>query len=365
MSGIKELLQLFRSKRKLELGEVAKVLNLPEASTLFWARTLKQDRIIEIVQEDGKTFLVLLSQEKAPQLKEPEKKLPLEPIQEETISAKELSRLIEDYAVKIEEMKKKSAELKNMERARFGILYKDYVPLERRFEVELHMINEQLADKESKIKDLEGRIKEVPKRINLIETQATKLEKIESYIRFNLEKSRVRIEKEVDRIEEIRALVEKYTSEVNRRIEDQTSNLRSVQKELARLKKMEDWIYLQQDMLETNMKDYSQMRKQSLTELEELRDVVRAGFLKKYEKELRKMRESHVEEIEKIRMREREFQQRIEAEGKELAKLNEESERILRTFELLSKKKVKVEKDVEKEKSFIGELETVPASGIE
>jgi chromosome segregation ATPase len=357
MKGMTELLQMFKSKKKLELGEVAKLLNLPEASTLFWARTLKQDKILDIVHEDGKTFLVLMAQEKP--FKELEKPLP--EIPQETISAKELEKLIEEYATKIDEMKKKSAELREMEKDRANVLYKDYVPLERRFEVELHLINEQLADKEAKIKDLEGRIKEVPRRISFIESHAAKLEKIESYIRFNLDKSRVRIEKEVDRIEEIRALVEKYTSEVNKRIEDQISNLRGVQSELTRLKKMEDWIYLQQDMLEKNMKDYAQMRKQSLAELEELRDIMRAGFLKRYEKEFRRMREAHIEEIEKIKIREKELQQRIEAERKELAKLNEESERIVKTFELLSKKKIKVEK----EKSFIGELEKVPPAGIE
>jgi len=365
MKGIAELLQMFKSRKKLELSEVAKVLNLPEASTLFWARTLKQDNIIDIVQEDGKTFLVLVTQEKVLPFKEAEKRLLPEPMPVETISSKDLEKLIEEYATKIDEMKKKSAELRNMEQERSNILYKEYVPRERRLEVELHLINEQLADKESKIKDLESRIRDVPKRISIIETQAAKLEKIESYIRFNLDKSRVRIEKEVDRIEEIRSIVDKYTSEVNRRIEDQVSNLRSVQKELARLKKMEDWIYLQQDMLEENMKGYSQMRKQSLAELEELRDIMRAGFLKKYEKELRRMREAHVEEIERIRMREREFQQRIEAERKELARLNEESERILKTFELLSKKKIRVEKEGEKEKAFIGELERVTPAGIE
>jgi predicted nucleic acid-binding Zn-ribbon protein len=365
MKRVTDLLQAFKSKRKLELGEVAKLLNLSEASTLIWARTLKQDNILDMVQEGGKTYFVLLSPQKPTLLKEPEKKLLPEAAQEEMISPKQLSKLIEDYAVKIDEMKKKSAELINMERERSNILYKDYVPLERRFEVELHLINEQLADKESTIKELESRIKEVPRRISLIESQAAKLEKIESYIRFSLDKSRVRIEKEVDRIEEIRALVEKYTSEVNRRIQDQTSNLRNVQKELARLKKMEDWIYLQQDMLEKNMKDYSQMRKQSLTELDELRDIMRTGFLKRYERELRKMQEMHLEEIGKIKAREKEFQQRIEAEGKELARLNEESDRIVKAFELLSKKKIKVEEQVEKEKSFVGELERVPAGGIE
>ncbi|NYZ75840.1 hypothetical protein H0N98_01145 [Candidatus Micrarchaeota archaeon] len=361
MKRVTELLQAFKSSRKLELGQVAKILNLSEASTLLWARTLQQDNILDIVQEEGKTYFVLLSEDKPQLLKEPEKKLPLPAAPEETISPKQLSKLIEDYAEKIDAMKKKSAELANMERERSNILYKDYVPLERRFEVELHLINSQLADKEEKIKELEGRIKDVPKRITSIESQAAKLEKIESYIRFSLDKSRSRIEKEVDRIEEIRSLVEKYTSEMNRRIEDQTSSLRNVQKELARLKKMEDWIYLQQDMLEKNMKDYAQVRKQSLTEIDGLRDIMRTGFLKRYEKELRRMQDMHLDEIDKIKVREKEFQERIETERKELARLNQESERIVKTFEALSKKKIRVEE----EKSFVSDLEKVPAAGIE
>ncbi|NYZ79302.1 hypothetical protein H0N99_04095 [Candidatus Micrarchaeota archaeon] len=361
MKRVTELLQAFKSKRKLELSEVARVLNLSEASALLWARSLKQDNILDILHEEGKTYIVLLHQEKPQLLKEPERKLIPPAPPEETISAKQLSNLIEDYAEKIDAMKKKSAELANMERERSSIFYKDYVPSERRFEVGLHLISEQLADKEEKVKDLESRIRDAPKRITVIESQAAKLEKIESYIRFSLDKSRSRIEKEVDRIEEIRSLVEKYTSEMNRRIEDQTSSLRNVQKELARLKKMEDWIYLQQDMLEDNMKGYSQMRKQSLEELDELRDIMRTGFLKKYEKELRRMQEMHLEEIEKIKIREKEFQQKIEADKKELAKLNQESDRIVKTFELLSKKKIRVEE----EKSFASELEKVPAAGIE
>jgi len=363
MSRLTELLQMFKSKKKLELSEVAKVLGLSESSAMLWARTLKQDNIIDIVQEGGKTFLVLLQQEKVHQAKEQEKLLaPI--LSEETVPARELSKLINEYSTKIDEIKKRSTELRNISKERSDILYKDYVPLERRFEVELHLINEQLADKESKIKDLEGRVKEVPRRISIIEANATKLEKIESYIHFNLEKSRVRIEKEVDRIEEIRSLVDKYTSEVNRRIEDQLSNMRNVQKELARLKKMEDWIYLQQDMLEKNMKEYSQMRKQSLAELEELRDMMRAGFLKKYEKELRKMREAHLEEIARIKDREKEFQTKIDTEKRELEKLTDESDKIVKAFELLSKKKITVEGTEEKE-TFVGELERVTPTGIE
>ncbi|MCX6775625.1 MAG: hypothetical protein NT130_02135 [Candidatus Micrarchaeota archaeon] len=363
MSRLTELLQMFKSRKKLELSEVAKVLGLPEASAMLWARTLKQDNIIDIVQEREKTSLVLLQQEKIHPLTE-EKLLAKFP-SGEAIPAKELSRLINEYAEKIEEMKKKSAELRNIEKEKSDILYKDYVPLERRFEVELHLVNEHLAEKENIIKDLEGRIREVPRRISLIEANATKLEKIESYIHSNLEKSRVGIEKEVDRIEEIRSLVDKYTSEVNRRIQDQLSSMRNVQKELARLKKMEDWIYLQQDMLEKNMKDYSHMRKQSLDELEELRDLMRAGFLKKYEKELRKMREAHLEETEKIKAREREFQARINAETKDLEKLTEESDKIVKAFELLSKKKLTLEEGSEEKETFVGELERLPPAWIE
>jgi hypothetical protein len=363
MSRLTELLQMFKSKKKLELSEVAKVLGLPEASAMLWARTLKQDNVIDVVQDGGKTFLVLLQQEKIHPLKEEKILVPFPP--GEAIPAKELSKLINEYAEKIEEMKKKSVNLRNIEKERSDILYKDYVPLERRFEVELHLVNEQLAEKESTIKDLEGRIKDVPRRISIIEANATKLEKIESYIHFNLEKSRVRIEKEVDRIEEIRSLVDKYTSEVNKRIEDQLSNMRNVQKELARLKKMEDWIYLQQDMLEKNMKDYSQMRKQSLDELEELRDIMRAGFLKRYEKEFRKMREAHLEEIEKIKTREKEFQVRIDTEKKDLEKLTEESDKIVKAFEILSKKKITLGEEREEKETFVGELERVPPAGIE
>lgn len=350
MKGLDELLQLFKSKRKLELGEVAKVLNLPEHSTLLWARTLKQDGILDIVQEEGKTFLILVGE-----------KAQVEGKPAEAIPAKELSKMIEEYAEKIEEMRKKIDAMKNLEKERSEIMYKEYVPAERKFEVELHMINEQLAEKEAKIKELEERVKEVPKRITMIEAQAQKLEKVEQYIRFNLDKSRQRIEKEVDRIEEIRSLVERYTSEVNKRVEDQIASLRNVQKELARLKKMEDWIYIQQDMLEKNMKEYAEMRKQSLAELEELRDVMRAGFLKKYERELRMIRERHVAEIEKIKEREREYQQKIEERRKEVAKLTEETEKLLKTFEQISKRKVKVER----EEAFAGELEKLPPAGIE
>jgi len=364
MSRLTELLQMFKSRKKLELSEVAKMLGLSDSSAMLWARTLKQDNVIDIVQEGGKTFLVLLQQEKAQQAKE-EVNLLAPLISDEAVPAKELSKLISEYSSKIDEMKRKSAELKSIERGRSDILYKDYVPLERRFEVELHLINQQLAEKESKIKDLEGRVKDVPRRISLIEANATKLEKIELYIHFNLEKSRVRIEKEVDRIEEIRTLVDKYTNEVNRRIGDQISNVRNVQKELARLKKMEDWIYLQQDMLEKNMKEYSQMRKQSLEELEELRDIMRAGFLKKYEKELRKMREAHLEEIDRIKEREKEFEAKMDSERKDLEKLTDESDKIVKAFELLSKKKIKVGEEAGEKETFVGELERVPAAGIE
>jgi len=354
MRGLDELLELFKSKKKLELEEVAKVLNLPESSTLFWARTLKQDGILDIVQESGKTFLIL-AKEKG--VGEKELEAPTE-----TIPASRLSKLIEEYAEKIEEMKKRSEEIKKLEKEHSDVVYKEYVPLERKFEVELHMMAEQLADKEARIKELDSRIKEVPKRITMIESQAQKLERIESYIRFSLEKSRARIDKEVDRIEEIRSLVEKYTSEVNKRIEDQVASIRNVQKELAKLKKMEDWIYVQQDMLEKNMKEYSEMRKRSLSELEELRDVMRAGFLKRYEKELRMMKERHLAEIEEIKRREKEYQQRIEEQRKELAKIAEETDRILKTFEQISKKKIRVEKE---EKPFIGEIEKVSPVGIE
>lgn len=68
----------------------------------------------------------------------------------------------------------------------------------------------------------------------------------------------------------------------------------------------------------------------------------------------------HLEEIERIKIREKEFQGRIESESKELKKLTEETEDTQDFRGAFKEESKSGEGQV-----FCGELERVPAAGIE
>jgi hypothetical protein len=377
MRRIEEIYQLFKTRKKVELGEVAKLLKISENSALFWAKALQQDKVLSIQEEDGKIYLILVSEAKiqAPSPKKVKLSRVVKPFvdaimgkEKETISAEEVSSLTDDYAKKIADLKRKSDEIQEMEKTRTTIIYKDYIPLERRFEVELHLINQQLADKEERVKELEKRIREVPGKFEVIESHATKLEKMESYVRASIDKSKARIEREMARIKMLQGVVEKHIIEVGKRIAEQTTKLREIEKELFRLRKMEDWMYIQQSDLDKRMKDYARVRRESMKELDDLREIFRAGFLKKHSKELSRIKEKHEVEIYQIRKKEEELNEKIRIAKKDLFKITNDSKAIIERFEKITKRKVEIEKaheELEEKKEFVKDVKTMPSTGIE
>jgi|GEM_PF-1966820 len=377
MKRIEELYQLFKTKGKVELGEVAKVLKISQNSALFWAKALQEDKVLSIREENGRTYLMLISDTKIP-IPSP-KKVRLSRVvqpfveaivgkEKKAVSEEELATLTEKYAVKVAELKKRSDEIQQMEKTRATIIYKDYIPLERRFEVELHLINQQLADKEERIKELDKRIKEVPSRFGVIESHASKLEKMEAYVRDSIEKSKARIEREMGRIRMVQGLAERHIIEVGKRIAEQTTKLKDIEKELFRLRKMEDWMYIQQNDLDRRMKEYAKIRRESMRELDDLREIFRTGFLKKHSKELGRIKEKHELEIDQIRKREEELSEKIKAARKDLERVTNESRAIIERFEKITKRKVEIEKAREEfgeKKEFVKDVKTMPSTGIE
>lgn len=367
LKGIDELYDLFKKKKRIPLKEAAAILNIAEGTALKWAKALQEDGIIEIEFKDHDVWLVWTSVAAKPLPPPPSeeelKKKPLGEIEEE------FRRLVKDYEEKIEEIKRKSVELQTLEKERASIIYKSYIPLERRFEAELQILNEQLAEKERQIHELEMRIREIPSKVTSVEEQARKLEQIEAYARKSVSESKVRIQAEMLKIREAQALIERHLKEVTLRIEEQTAKLKLIEMELIRLRKVEQWMELQQVELERRLGEISESRKVSLREFSALKATVTIDYVKHYMKELTALKERHASEIHKIKAKEAELNEKVRRARRELAKLTSESRVLLERFERITKKRKKAEiaeKEYEEERRrFERDLEALSSHYIE
>ncbi len=361
MKGIDTLYSLFKKRKRIPLKEAAAVLKIPPATALQWAKSLQEDGILDVEFAGEDVLLVWVSPEGKP--------LPQVPSDEELKkkSLKELEaefkRLVDEYGNKIDEIKGKSAELQALGKERAEIIYTRYIPLERRFEAELQLLHDQLAEKEKQIAELEKRIREVPNKMATVEEHAKKLEQIEAYAKKNVAESKARTKVQIEKIHEVQTVVERHLKEVSLRIEEQTLKLKLVEKEIIRLRKIEQWMEMQQAELEHRLKEMSEVKRASLKQYSAIRAAVTTDYIKSYIKELTTLKEKHAHEIYDIRRREEELNAKIAKARKELAHLSSESRVIVERFEQVAKRKGKA--PAVELTEFRRDLDTVAAGNIE
>ncbi len=365
MKGIDELYALFKKRKRIPLKEAATLLKTTEGTALKWARAMQEEGIIGVEFKGEDIILVWASTEGGRPPEHPEE--PRRKATQETEA--EFQRLVDEYERKIDEIRRKSTELQELGKERSEMIYTKYIPLERKFEAELQILHDQLADKEKQIGELEKRIRDMPGKVASIEERAHKLEQIEAYARKNVAETKARVQSEVARIQEVQATVESHLKEVAMRIEEQTLKLKLIEKELIRLKKIEQWMEMQQTGLEDRLSEVSSTRKASLKQYSALRSTLTADYIRNYMKELATLKERHAREIYDIKGKEEELNENVKQAKRELGKLTSESRLIIERFEKVSQKRKHAEKAVkdfgEEREQFERDLEALSSQNIE
>jgi chromosome segregation ATPase len=226
---------------------------------------------------------------------------------------------------KLAALKEKSGELKRLGAERAALVRNRYVPLERGFESELGRMHSGLSGKEKEISELEGRIGAIPPKLSKIGEQARKIAEIEDYARRNISGARVRISSEAARIRETQVIIEGHMSEVSKRLDEQGNRLRHVEKELVRLRKIEQWMTVQQAEIERALEDVSEESKDSFARFQALKSSVGGDYVKRYLRELAALKQRYAAELDAARKEEKGLNDKILSARKEMARLMEES----------------------------------------
>ena len=329
MKGIDELYGLFKKRKRIPLKEAAALLKVGEDTAMQFAEALREDEIIDIEKKGGETILAWRGAAPRP----PESK---EALRE---SEAEFRAIVSEYERRMEEVRRKNTELQDLAKERAQIIYTRYIPLERKFEAELQLLHDQLADKEREIGELDKRIRDMPGKVASIEEHAKRLEQIESYARKNIAESKVKVNAATTRISDVQASIETHLKEVSLRMEEQTLKLKIIEKELIRLKKIEQWMEMQQSELERRLAEVSATRKASIKQYSVLRATVSADYIRGYLKELAALKDRHAREVYEIRKKEEELNEKVRLAKKELTGLTDESRLLVERFEKLSKKR--------------------------
>jgi len=358
---IDELYRLLKRRKRIPLSEAAAILGISQDTALAWAKLLHDDDKIPVFIEvvDGETQLVwreLASSAMAAAKPVPER----EELMKKPLPAteREFTGLVEAYRGKIEEIKRRSEMLNGFVKQRAQIIYKKYIPLERRYEAELQLLHDQLAEKEREIADLEKRVNGIPGRVKSVEAKMHKLAQVEVFARRNAAEARNRIQAEYAKIRETQETVEKLLREVTKHIEVETVKLKKVEKELARLRKIEQWMMVQQVELEKELGDVAEERKGQVKGIATLKGSVTDDYVKAQVNELRGIKARYYEEMQAIREEEQELGEKAETTRREIARLTDESKALLSRFEIMSKKKRKEGKVSDEWKEFEREATT-------
>jgi len=372
MKGIDELYTLFKKKKRINLREAAKVLKVPSSTALRWARALEEDGILDIEFEGKEIMLNWVS------MSAPKKTKDSSGDGEEEVSKRleyEFEKITKEYEKKISQIREKSTELRELEKERSDIVSRNYTPLERKFEAELQLLNDQLNSKEAEVAEMEQLVSSVPKRLETVAEKARKMAEIESFAKNSVAKARSRVKGELKKINDTQSLIESYLKEIHERVEEQNERLRGIEKELLRLKKIEDWMIVQQEELESKLDVISKDRVESLKRYSDLKESFSTGYSKKYLGQLASLRDKYARELKSIKKKEAELELGINKTKKELTKLNIESKLIVNRFEKLSgavkkakgkKAKSKVIKEMEDErKRFERSLKQLSSQDLE
>lgn len=361
MKGIDELYSLFTKRKRIPLKEAAELLKIAESTVLKLAQVLQKDGLLDIEVKGEEVTLVWTGGEggKPPEPGEEERRILGE-------VAAEFERLVEEYERKINDIRMKSSELQELGKERAEMIHTKFIPLERKHEAELQLLHDQLAGKEREIAELEKRIRSMPDKVASIDERARKLEQVEAYARKNVSETKVRVQAEAAKIREAQAAVEAHLKEVALRVEEQTAKLKLIEKELIKLKKIEQWMEMQQADLERRLAEVGEDRKASLKQYSSLRATVTTDYIKNYIKGLASLKDRHAREIYNIKRKEEELNEKVKQAKRELSKLVTESKLVIDRFETVSKKRKRTRKELGKEKEqFERGLEALSSQNIE
>lgn len=339
MKGVDELYALFKKRKEIGLSEAARVLGVSSSTALKWARALEDEGLLEIdfqgrdisLKWIGTTRDQQISAESKPNISSrPHTASPTSSLQAE------FEQVLQEYEKKVSAIRAKAEKLHDFENERAAIIHKHYIPMERRFEAELQLLNEQLSSKELEVSELEKRINGMPDRLDRLDKTARKLEQVESFARRNLDAAKASVKTEMKKIIEAQAAIDNYLAQINERVKEQDAKLKKIERELLRLKKVEGWMVLQQDSLESKLTEISKERANIMHKYSELKETASSGYAKKYLAELVKIKERYKEELDSAKRKEAEINLRIKNTKREIAKLSIESKLVANRFEKLS-----------------------------
>ena len=359
--SIDELYELFKVRKRVTLAEAAKVLGIPRATALRWAKMLQEDGVIEIEAVGDEVILNWAGAKKAKHEEAPKP----EHVPRAATPEKEFQQLVHEYEQKIEAIRRSSAELQDLDMKRADLISTRYVPLERKFETELQLLHDGLAEKERHISELDKRIRAMPDKVAGIEEQSQKLEQIESYARKSVSEARIKIQAEAERITEAQAAIDKHIKEVSAMLEEQTGKLKRVERELIRLRKIEQWMIVQQRELERSLDEVSAERKESLKSFSSLKSSLSLEYVKNYIKELGTLKDKYAREAHGIRQEEDALNQSVSDSRKELSRLTAESKEIIERFETVAGKRKGKKAASSEWKAFEKSLDSLASSNIE
>ena len=364
-AGIDELYRLFTKHKRVALDEVAQLLGISKAAALKWAQMLQEDKVISIESSDEGTFLVwtgkLKEEQLAPAVEQKKQKHPSAASIEQ-----ELERIVREYESKMAEIRQKSADLQELMEKRADLLPSRYIPLERKLEAELQLLHNKLAEKEHEIGELDKRLRSIPDRLAKLEEQAKKLEQIEAYARKNVYEARVKIQTESIRSRETQAAIEQHLNDANAKIEEQREKLKRIERELIRLRKIEQWMMVQQKELERGLEELSESKKESLKQYSSLRSSLTPEYFKSYIKELAALKDRYVREMHAIQKEREQLDSETREARRKLASLIKEAKELIEEFESAAAKAKRGRHAEESEWSrFEKSLESLASSDIE
>jgi len=272
--GVSRLHALFKTRSSIPLAEAVSILKIPAAKALEWAELLREEGLIKIEIRDGKEVLIWAG-----------------PVEEETTVKEE--------------------ELATLLRKKAALSGRRYGPLERRFETEAQMLYEELERKARELADLERKVAEIPEAVARIDAKAKKLKTVETYARKNLSQVRLGIVKEAARIRDTQARIDAHLAEAEKGINAQTARLKSVERSLIRLRKIEHWMMMQQVELEKGIDAASTERRKGMEKVSALRGSAGEEYVREFKQKLGNIREKYAKELHEIKEEEDDINRQI------------------------------------------------------
>ena len=266
-TGVDALIKLIREKKKIELEEAAKILDVPFQAVEEWAQALEDEKLIKIEYQFTKVYLIWLKEaegkilEKIGNVKTQKENLKqminsikrrLEKKSKEIDGTEEeYKKILNLFDPKLIEIQKKVKNMKNLEMNAEENLQQHYLKLED-LKIDLDTFSEHLTEKEKEWKTLYGQLKNPDNQINgLKELRGFEL-KLKNKTEDML-KNLVELEKQ---IESQKQSYSKFSS-IEKQINSAGKEIEKIGKIAEQTKKQIDEITIKQRNLQKSLKNKS------------------------------------------------------------------------------------------------------------